>query len=349
VIRGLRRAAVVTACVVAAVLVPEAAFAAVAPTDGGDVSKYQGTTSLPVLGDFAVVALNDGLPTGTNPSLQPQLQWASTAPGTGHSRADVYLASANPGLAAAWWPSGDRTKAGATVHSPYGKCVGTKATTACAWVYGNSMGRDDVHRLPSGVSVGTWWIDIENDNTWSSSTTRNRAVVEGMIAGLKAGKRTAGIYALSAQYKDIVGTVPASSPITKLHSWVAGAKDESAALSRCSGSSLTAGRLTLVQWVDFTNRIDHDVACGTLTQPKPTTSGSRHVGHRLTAKLKTWGSGVHRTYRWTRDGHAIAKATHSTYTLTKKDLHHRVGVTVTGTLKGYSKAVQKSTTHRIGA
>jgi hypothetical protein len=347
--RGIRRAAIAAACVAAAVLVPEAAFAAVAPTDGGDVSKYQGTTSLPVLGDFAVVALNDGLPTAANPSLLPQLQWASAAPGVGHSRVDVYLASANPGLAAAWWPKSNATKAGTTVHSPYGSCTAKKATTACAWVYGNSIGRADVHFLPSGVSVGTWWIDVENDNTWSSSTTRNRAVVEGMIAGLKAGRKTAGVYALSSQYKDILGTVPATSTITELHSWVAGAKDEKSALSRCSGSSLTAGRLTLVQWAEAGGTIDHDVACGTLTQPKPTISGSYHVRHKLTAKLKTWGAGVHRTYRWTRDGHAIAKATHSTYKLSSKDLHHRIGVTVTGTLNGYSKAVQKSSTHRIGA
>lgn len=349
-IRGIRRAAVAAAVVVAAVLVPEAAFAAVAPTDGGDVSRKQATTSLPVLGDFAVVALNTGLPTETNPYLGDQLAWARNAPGTGHSPVDVYLASANPGLKASWWPSSNRTKAKKTVHSPYGSCTAKKATTACAWVYGNSIGRDDVHRLPSGTTVGTWWIDVEQDNTWSSSTTRNRAVVEGMVAGLQAGKKRVGVYALSTQYTDILGTVATTSSLTKLPSWVAGAKDEAAAQTRCSGASLTTGRLTLVQWVDFTNHIDHDVACGSLTQPKPTISGTYHPGRKLTAKVKPWGPGaVHLTYRWTRDGHAIAKATHSTYTLKQKDAHHRIGVTVTGTETGYSKAVQKSATHRIGA
>ena len=136
------------------------------------------------------------------------------------------------------------------MHSPYGSCVGKHATRACAWVYGNSIGRDDVHRGVTG-SVGTWWIDVEQDNTWSSSTARNRAVVEGMVAGLKAAKKRVGIYALSNQFSDILGTVPASSTITKLPSWVAGAKDENAALQRCNGASLTKGRLTLVQWVDF--------------------------------------------------------------------------------------------------
>jgi hypothetical protein len=345
----MRRVLAVTACVLAAVLVPEAAFAASAPSDGGDVSQNQTTIDLPVLGDFAVVALNDGLPTGTNGFLTGQLAWAHGAPGRGHAPVDLYLATANPGPSlASWWPKDDRTKAGTAVHPPYGRCVGKKATRACAWVYGNSLGRDDVHRLPSGTSIGTWWIDVEQDNTWSGSTTRNRAVVEGMVAGLAAAKKRVGVYALSGQYTDLLGTVPASSSLTKLPSWVAGARDEGAALRRCSGSSLTAGRVTLVQWVDFGARIDHDVACGSLDQPRPTTSGHARVGSRLTAKHGTWGPGAVRlTYRWTRDGHPIAKAVHSTYTLKKADAHHRVGVTLTGTATGYSRAVQKSATHRI--
>ncbi|WP_375406972.1 hypothetical protein [uncultured Amnibacterium sp.] len=349
----MRRALAVAAAagVLAAVLVPESAFAATPPSDGGDVSQNQTSISLPVLGDFAVVALNDGLPTGTNAFLADQLQWAAGAPGVGHSPVDVYVASANPGPAlASWWPTGDTTKAGKTVHSPYGRCAGRKATRACAWVYGNSVGRDDVHRLPSGFSVGTWWIDVEQDNTWSTSTLRNRAVVEGMVAGLKAAKKRVGIYALSGQFTDLLGSVPTSSSITTLPSWVAGAKDEAAALQRCSGASLTAGRLTLVQWVDFGAHVDHDVACGTLTQPKPTTSGTYRVGAKLTAKHGTWGPGTVRlTYRWTRDGQPIAKATHSTYTLKRADARHRIGVTVTGTETGYSTAVQKSTTHRIAS
>ena len=347
--RVLGRAAAVAACVLAAVLVPEAAFASVAPSDGGDVSRQQGTTSLPVVGSFAVVAVNTGLPTQTNPSLAGQLAWAATASGVGHNRVDVYLASANPGLAAAWWPKSNVTHAGRTVHSPYGSCVGAHATRACAWVYGNSIGRDDVHRGVTGA-VGTWWIDVEQDNTWSTSTVRNRAVVEGMVAGLRAAKKRVGIYALSNQFSEILGTVPAPSSITKLPSWVAGAKDENAALRRCDGASLTTGRLTLVQWVDFTNRVDHDVACGTLTQPKPTVAGTERVGRRLTAKVGTWGpTGVHLTYRWTRDGANIATATHGTYTLRTADERHRVGVTVTGTEVGYSRAVQRSVTHRIAS
>ena len=342
------RAAAVVACVLTAVLVPEAAFASVAPSDGGDVSRMQ-QTDLPVVGDFAVVAVNTGLPTETNAYLAPQLAWAATATAVGQAKVHVYLASANPGLAGAWWPRSNTTKAGTTVHSPYGACAGTHATRACAWVYGNSIARDDVHRGVTGT-VGRWWIDIEQDNTWSPSTARNRAVVEGMVAGLTAERKRVGVYALSAQFTDILGTVPASSSITRLPSWVAGAKDEAAALRRCSGASLTKGRLTLVQWVDFAAHVDHDVACGTLTQPKPTVSGSAHVGRRLTAKPGIWGPGhVTTTYRWTRDGHPIAKATHRTYTLKKADRQHRIGVTVTGTGVGYSKAVQRSATHRIAS
>jgi hypothetical protein len=344
---GAFAASVLAASVLAVVLVPDAAFAASAPTHGGDVSRYQ-CGAPPVLGDFAVVAVNTGLPTETNPCLAEQLAWAAAAPGIGHSRVDVYLASANPAPSkASWWPKGDRTRAGTSVRSPYGSCTGG-ATRACSWVYGSSIARDDLHRGVTG-SVGRWWIDIEQDNSWSGSTTRNRAVVEGMTSGLKAGKKAVGLYALSDQLRDIVGTVPASSSLAKLPSWVAGAKDETAALRRCSGAPLTSGRLTLVQWVDFTANVDHDVACATFaTSPTPKISGHAAVGRKVTARPGTWGPGTVRlTYRWTRDGHAIAKATGRTYRLKRADAHHRIGVTVTATEPGFSRGVEKSRTHRV--
>lgn len=345
-------AAAAAASVIAAVLVPSAAFASVAPSEGDDVSVNQcATLSAPAA--FAVVAVNDRIATKPNTCLQVELAWASGATGVGHDAADVYVLSADPGPAvASWWPSTDTTKAKVTVHSPYGSCKGKTAMSACAWVYGNSIARDQTGFVDGSVAIGRWWIDIEggpDGNTWSSSTARNRAVVEGMVAGLTAKGKRVGLYAATSHFHEVLGTVPTKSTITKLPFWGAGAKNEIDALRRCSGSSLTSGRLTLVQWTESGGDIDHDVACGTLTQPKPTLSGTYHVGHTLTAKLKTWGPGsVHLTYRWTRDGHSIAKATHRTYALKKKDAHHRIGVTVTGTITGYSKAVQKSSTHRIG-
>lgn len=353
--RTARRATIAAACVVAAVLVPQAAFASVAPSYGGqDVSQNQCDALPTTPGDFAIVALNYQVATTPNRCSPAELSWASGATGVGHNTTDVYVLSADPGPAlASWWPSSNKTRAKVTVHSPYGSCSGKKATSACAWVYGNSIGRDQSHLVAGSVAIGRWWIDVEggpNGNTWSSSTARNRAVVEGQIAGLTAAKKKIGLYAATSHFHEVLGSVPSASPIQKLPFWGAGATDQADALKRCSAASLTAGRLTLMQWTEAANTIDHDVACGTLTQPTPTISGKYHPGKKLTAKVKAWGPGsVHLTYRWTRDGHAIAKATHRTYTLKKKDAHHRVGVTVTGTETGYSRAVRKSSTHRIGA
>jgi hypothetical protein len=355
--RALRRASVAAACVLAAVLVPEAAFAAtasVSPSFGRDVSSDTcGALQTPE--DFGVVAVNHQIATKANECLPAELAWAAGSTGIGHDAVDVYVLSADPGPAlASWWPSSDRTQGGVTVHSPYKTCVGKKATTACAWVYGNSLARNQVALVDPTVSIGRWWIDVEggaSGNTWSSSTAQNRAVVEGMVAGFTSSKKRVGLYAATSHFREVLGTVPAKSSISKLPFWAAGATSRADALKRCSTSSMTAGRLTLVQWTESGDTsVDYDVACGTLTQPKPTISGKYHPKHKLTAKVKTWSpAGVHLTYRWTRDGKAIAKATHSTYTLTKKDRRHRIGVTVTGTLNGYSRAVQKSATHRIGS
>jgi hypothetical protein len=223
--RRLLTAVAVTAGLFSTVLTSQAAFAASGPTVGGDVSRHQETTGLPPLADFEVVAVNTGLPTGWNPFVIDQLNWASNAPGTGHSKVDVYVASANPApKAASWWPSSNKTRAGVSVRSPYGSCSGG-ATRACSWVYGNSIARDDVASFVSPVQIGRWWIDIEGGaegNSWSSSKTRNRAVVEGMTTALKAAKKNVGIYALSNQFADLIGTAPSSSVLHSLPSWVAG-------------------------------------------------------------------------------------------------------------------------------
>ncbi|MGD9960235.1 M4 family metallopeptidase [Nocardioides sp.] len=72
---------------------------------------------------------------------------------------------------------------------------------------------------------------------------------------------------------------------------------------------------------------------------KPTIAGTAKVGKKLTARPGTWKpAGVHFTYRWLRNGKAIARATARTYVLKAADRGKRISVKVTGTKAGYRAA-----------
>jgi peptidoglycan hydrolase-like protein with peptidoglycan-binding domain len=85
------------------------------------------------------------------------------------------------------------------------------------------------------------------------------------------------------------------------------------------------------------------VAKGTLSPKTPTISGTSHVGRKLKAEPGDWSpAGVHFTYRWYRDSHAIKGATKSTYKLTKSDKGTRLTVVVTGSKAGYETVAKQS-------
>ncbi|MFD1722575.1 hypothetical protein [Amnibacterium endophyticum] len=342
-IRRLVAAALAAAVVVA--VVPALPAAAAAPRIGADVSKYQCGAPWAGAQAFAVVAVNDGLPTGTNPCLAEQLALAVASPGGG--RPSVYVNTANPAPhEASWWPTRDRTKRGVAVRSPYGRCRGG-ATAACSWVYGASLALDDlqIRGVPRNTAA-RWWLDVETANTWRGSRKQHRAVLEGMTWSLvRAGQRV-GLYALDHEFRDLIGPVPTSSALTRLPTWLAGAADAAAAAARrCSAAPLTRGRVLLTQWTTTagTDRFDLDLACSVLSPaPRPTATGRHLVGARLTAKAGTWAAGTRLHYRWTRDGRPIAGATSPTHRVVRADAGHRVAVVVTGTRDGSSRAVRTS-------
>ncbi|QAY69000.1 endo-1,4-beta-xylanase [Xylanimonas protaetiae] len=94
---------------------------------------------------------------------------------------------------------------------------------------------------------------------------------------------------------------------------------------------------TLVGWDDVT------VVGGTASAVQvaaPEISGKAEVGSTLSASKGTWASPDTLAYRyqWQRDGQDVAKATGSTYAVTKADVGHALTVTVTVTAKGHDPA-----------
>ncbi|MGN6444130.1 hypothetical protein [Amnibacterium sp.] len=303
---------------------------------GHDVSYPQCDRSLPQVGDIAVVGVNAGTGTTTNPCLAEQLAWGDrTGPGGRSLPADVYVNTANPGHLGDWWPTSDLTRLGTPVNDPAGTCSGAE-DAACAYVYGYSVGVDDLtSRGVTDPSTRTWWLDVETMNSWSWDRQSNLAVLEGMAAAIRDSGADVGIYSTSRQWHLIVGDATPSVGLSGAPSWIAGATSRSGALANCSAGSLTpAGRVRMVQWVE--HGIDHDIACGVgVRGTQPVVEGDLSVGSRLLVSPGAWGpSGVAFRYAWTRDGTPIPGATGAAYVTTDADAGSDIAVSVTGSRLG---------------
>jgi hypothetical protein len=80
----------------------------------------------------------------------------------------------------------------------------------------------------------------------------------------------------------------------------------------------------------------------TLTAPAPQIQGTPTVGATLTARTGTWTSGTALSYKWLREGTAIAGATGSSYRTTAADASKRISLVVTGSKSGYTTAAKTS-------
>ncbi|GGL00483.1 hypothetical protein JOE58_002086 [Curtobacterium luteum] len=245
------------------------ASAAVTPL-GVDISWPQCDSQVPTDQAFAIVGVNGSLGNQTNPCLAEQLDWASqSVGGSTQPKTQLYVLFANPGLKASVWPTSN-TYQGTTPTNPFGKCA-TKSgkkqlTLACSYMYGYARAYDDVTIRGAGRPAAyRWWIDVETGLSYQSDTAQNRAAMQGMITGLKAGGvRTIGLYSTVSQFRTIAGTVKSNSPLYGRSNWIAiGKSTVTKARKACSGTPLPGGKIAMVQ-VEVaygSGTIDRDVSC----------------------------------------------------------------------------------------
>lgn len=247
-----------------------AGTAVAAPTsEGYDISYPQCSTTLPTGQAWGIVGVNGGLATTANPCLESQLAWAAGSTGSlAQPKVQVYLNTANPGQIrhrVTTWPTSGIT--------PYGTCNGTN-TSACSWEYGWQRAQNSATSIfgPAATAAGlspapagyVWWLDVETSNTWQSGNgtalAHNRETLEGMTTYLTTQGGTVGLYSTAQQWKAIVGSVPTSSPLHSLNSWLPGASTLSGASSNCAEAPLVSGgTVVLTQYVS--GGLDQDVSC----------------------------------------------------------------------------------------
>jgi hypothetical protein len=84
-----------------------------------------------------------------------------------------------------------------------------------------------------------------------------------------------------------------------------------------------------------------------LQSTRPAVTGKATVGRKLKAVTGSWTADTKVTYRWYRNGKAIAKATSKVYKVRAADAGKRIVVKVTGTKAGFPKVVRASAAVKI--
>jgi hypothetical protein len=238
-------------------------FTTTSPGTGADVSQPQGTGPYPSGTEFGIVGVNYPLANQTNADFAAERAWAAaTSGGTAQPKVQLYVLTANPGPAAASWPTSNAYPSGSpAAANPYGRCTGAM-DLACSWMYGYARAYDDANsRGVSSPSSYRWWLDVETGFTYQTGNlAQNVADFEGMTAYFESIGASVGIYSTPTMWSEIAGTVTTASPLYTLPNWVpfgASVAAETAA-AKCDSPPLMGGNITMVQYVDT---FDYDYSC----------------------------------------------------------------------------------------
>ncbi len=237
-----------------------------APTTGYDVSYPQCSGSYPSDPLFGIVGVNGGVANTANPCLADELRWARHAPGQKRPKQpslSLYINTGNPGAAhVSDWPSGGTAPV-------YGTCNGL-LTNACSYLYGEQRAAHSYRLVaaldPVAARTVPWWLDVELTTSWAGTYELNIAALQGFVAGLRNAGAAGpiGIYSTIAQWKDITGLTPQTTPTAfkgRLRDWVAGTTATLAqAQQNCTSGGFTGLAPTLAQY--RIGPLDADLRCG---------------------------------------------------------------------------------------
>lgn len=156
------------------------------------------TNAYPAVGfGFAVVGVTHGKAFTKNERLATEFSWAkfgSAAAPTLYMNLNAPYGSAVAGHITTPQPCPSNTSISAEPSACEGYNYGFNAAQA-AYSYASSL----------GASSPLWWLDIEEANSWSATTTVNDATIQGAIDYLNKQNIRVGIYSVPYMWNDIAG------------------------------------------------------------------------------------------------------------------------------------------------
>jgi hypothetical protein len=244
------------ASALALILVSGALAAAADPfttgTTGTDVSWPNCSAVLPTSTDFAIVGVTGGRAFTSNACFAAEWTWATK---------DAVVQSLYLNLNA---PVGSTSR-----NANLGPKTCKHNDKVClSYNYGWQAASSAYQQAQAaGASAGTWWLDVETSNSWSSSTAANAQVIQGAVDYLAqtAGNPAVGVYSTNAMYKQIAGSYSptntsgtVSAPVPTWYATVA-TTSSAAAVYCASQYGFTGGSVWLVQYAS--SGLDADYAC----------------------------------------------------------------------------------------
>jgi hypothetical protein len=227
---------------------PQATARTAPPSVGFDISFPQCAGPEPAGSAFGIVGVNGGRSFTANPCLAREYVWALGSLSPSQPHVSFYMNTGNPGPeVSTHWPA-----AGTTSPQP---CDGSWSPS-CAYDYGWSAAEDAYARAREvageGAKLDPWWLDVETANSWSMDTTTNSADLQGAIDYLRStGVASVGIYALAADWEEIVGApaanAPQNAPFAALPTWRPGPHSAAEAPTWCA-RTVTGGHILFVQY-----------------------------------------------------------------------------------------------------
>jgi hypothetical protein len=156
---------------------------------GYDISNFQAGNYPPAPHTIGIVEVA-GASFGLNPDLASEAAWAG-----GGLNLYIYLTY------------------GTATSSRDPACNSAASPGACNYGFAAAQNAF-TSATAKGVNTSVaWWLDVENNPTWSSNTAANASMVEGAIDGLHAeGLNSVGIYASPGVWGGLVGNYSPAVP-----------------------------------------------------------------------------------------------------------------------------------------
>jgi hypothetical protein len=205
--------------------------------NGYDISWPQCGSSYPPRAPVAVVGANGGSAFTTNPCFPSEASW-------GGSALTIYLNLNSPqGSNSDEW-----------AHGPAGNCA-TGDLDCESYNFGYNSAMSSIGTAHAdGFTTGTWWLDVETGNYWTSDTTANDEVIAGALDALRQAGYASAIYSTSYQWSQIAGSYDPSVP-----AWYPTGQSTSSPGAWCASSSFVGGPVYLVQ--SAAGDYDGDYSC----------------------------------------------------------------------------------------
>ncbi len=240
-----------------------------AGTSGMDISYPACNDDLPAAPTaFAIIGVSGGRAFYQNPCLIKEFAWAQTAGVT----PSFFMNLNAPGGTIAFKAN----------TGPKGNCAQTD-TFCLSYNFGYNDARLAYADAQSQeTAAAMWWLDVEEENTWSDDKNANALVVQGAIDYLRSQNRAVGVYSTPKQWGELVGSFSPGLP-----DWIGGAPDSSTAPSYCDSShAFGGGSVWLVQYPS--GDYDADYACGAAPVLPTTPTGLQATALSPTTIQLSW-------------------------------------------------------------